>query len=295
MGQRIIYDPQTGFYIDAETGEVLEEYEVVGGTRAQRIISREDVEQKMHWSAIDLWIHDNGLYTKIGFSGKFKGRYMKLARLQRRLRVFTHNERKLVVILSYVRSVCKTLNLPPRVADDVCLEFKRVYKELKLDSSPVPYRSMDKPSWLKKLIAYTILKMARKHSITITVDEVAKALGIERGSCIAGIQKFVKLDLKPQNTVLAFQDLWSRYLGEYMDLLATAVRIMRKLIEDDPLVTGKSRKALVAGLAYILARATGKGNVTQRKLAKKLGITEVTVRNTFQHVISRHEIIVEVE
>jgi len=122
---------------------------------------------------------------------------------------------------------------------------------------------------------------------------VANALKI-RGSCISGIQKLLKIELKPQNTTLAFHDIWSRHLGEYMHLLSTAMHMVRRLIEEDPLMTGKSRKALVAGIAYMLIRATGY-DITQKDIARRLGLTEATVRNTFKRIISRHDIIVEVE
>jgi len=70
--------------------------------------------------------------------------------------------------------------------------------------------------------------------------------------------------------------------------------MVRRLIEEDPLMTGKSRKSLVAGIAYMLIRATGY-DITQKDIARRLGLTEATVRNTFKRIISRHDIIVEVE
>lgn len=220
---------------------------------------------------------DKGMSTKIGqggelnrLSGAKRTKYYRMKKWDRR-----NNSRQDSVQkgLTVMKRLSFNLNLPNSVRE----EAGRLYeKSIEKD--------LIKGKKREAAVAALIYLIARNHEVPRTQKEIAEAAGIETRKMNTTYRSLARdLDLrirpaKPENFVPRYGSM----LGFRGKTISRAINMVKKAREKG-ITSGKAPVSVAAGGLY-LAGLLEKEDVTQKKLADTVGITNNTVRNMYREL-----------
>ncbi len=236
-------------------------------------------------------IHDLGLTTTIDwknrdYSGKSLSgmsaiRAKKLRILQRKFRIRSASEKRMVQILSKVNRVINKMRLPQKVQEEACIILRKLM-ETKLLRGKV----------IDNYIAAAIYLACRFQKVPRTLDETAKYVGVPRKDVALSYRKLLQLLGKsppPAKPVDYVPRLVSK-LKLPPHIQTKAAEILNYMVKNG-LSSGKGPLGIAAASVY-LASVFLDEKRTQKEVADAANVTEVTVRNRYKEFVDNFCIVV---
>lgn len=278
----IVFDELHGEYVCVETGEVIEERIIDQGPEWRAYTPEEFVDRARAGSRLTNKVHDLGISTTID-TWSYKGR--KLQSLHRKLRVSNNKQRKLVKALSFMNDVIGRLGLPNTVNEFSGsiirrLNAKGIIKDRNADA----------------FIAAAIILSCNYLKAPVDRDEVLRICEITRHDLWKAMLKITRdsgeyITVKVPDPQI-YLDKLRVELGLRAEVSALASRILN-IAKGKGLTSGKGPVGLAAAALYI-ASVLLDDKRTQKEIAERCNITEVTVRNRYRDLVDGITIVIEV-
>ncbi|MEM0457580.1 MAG: HTH domain-containing protein [Sulfolobales archaeon] len=287
----IVYDPIRGEYINILTGEVVYDGEIADKRDWRAYTAEEHAIRARTGPGYTAKVHDGGITTFIEGSNKYSS-------LQRRLRKPSDSAtRKEIEAKKILNEIAGVIGLPEIVVEDSGMLIKKAVS-----------RGLVKRKNIESIIGAIVYRTAYVRKIDLDKDLLIKVLGITRKKLFKTLKK-----LEWENLFDEFRDRISRQarekdLGSICGGAATmnilerieasqnvkevASRILRSLSKLDPLIcSGKNPKGLVGAVVYI-ASIISNEKISQQELARRLGVSEVTIRNRYRNIVDEVDLVV---
>lgn len=290
MCNSVVMDYERGALICLETGEVIEENNIVLAPD-WRAFTSDEWQRRAHAGAISQTVHDVGLTTDVGIrdvgATVYKHReYMKMVKLKylnRKVRV-DKSERKIVEVLSKLNHMCAVLGLPDPVKETAAVILKKMFHSLQ------PRRDD-----LDVLVVISIVFASRRHGIPIRVKQILRDFGIDE-------DRYWRIlsDVHMKADVSEFKSysdprIFIPSILSNLKLSQKVYMLSSRIIENlkkNGLTEGKDPAGIAAAVVYIAATVLDEKK-TQREVAKAANITEVTIRNRYRDIIDKVVITVQ--
>ncbi len=286
---KIIFDHERGEYICIETGEVIEDHVIDWGPE-WRVFSPEDrVSRSRVGGPLTSIVHDQGLTTTIGdargrsFSEYQKRKARKLQIIQRKLRV-RPKDRKLVNILSELNAVSGRMRLPPIVRETAANILRKLLAKY----------TIRRPQITGYIAAAIYIACKINKKAYKTVDEILRFLDVDRKEFWLAYKKIRDLvyrrPLTPSKPIEFVERItYNLSLPPYISVIASrlAAEMQRRGLTD-----GKGPLGVAAASVYVAAVVLNHKK-TQREIAERSGVTEVTVRNRYKDIVDNFLIVVD--
>jgi len=236
--------------------------------------------------ASNTMLHDKGLPTEIdpsmrdAYGKKIKDwqQINRLRKWQNRARLHNSFEKNLARAYMQISKVSSVMTLP----DTVRAEAGHIYK-MAVNNKFLRGRSVD------SVIAASIYTACRMHGVPRTLDEVSQATGVGRKE-VGRVYRFVTRELDINLHPVSGGEYMERFCSMF-DISKDAATEARRLVaicEANDQFSGKNPMGVNAACIYIacnkIHKQTGSGRITQREIADKMSITEVTIRNRIQNI-----------
>ncbi|NPA86016.1 MAG: transcription initiation factor IIB [bacterium] len=279
---------ETDFEYNYETGEVIcKRCGFVVGTIMEvgpewRVFEPEDLLERRRTGPIEKLTRVGGPETVMDRSYKdVHGK--RLSSLQRAEAARTrkveiksalfHEHKHLRYAIGLIQKYIYDLHLPENVAETCAVWYKKLR-----DEGVMRGRSIE------VVAAALIYAVTRQLDIPISLDEIARVTEIPKKE-IAKIYRFIVKKLGLKIKIIDPMDYAAKLVKE-LELGDQVLRLAAKIIEEAKkldLVAGRSPAGIAAAAVYIAARELGIRK-TQKEIAEKANITEVTIRNRYREL-----------
>jgi transcription initiation factor TFIIB len=205
---------------------------------------------------------------------KTRRRMFRLRRLNLRSRLYDSSIRNLLKATSEIRRISEKLNLPYALQEIAANIYRRA-----LSKGLIRGRSIDSIAAASLYAACRMTKTPRR------LREVVMVSGRERKEITRCYRLIVRsLGLKmPIDGPIKFVSKIRCKTGASQAVENRAVVILREA-EQKGILMGKDPVGVAAATLYIAARIAAE-KISQRKIAKAAGVTEVTIRNRYKDLI----------
>ena len=225
--------------------------------------------------AISLTMYDKGLSTIIGKNTDSTG--AKLSNKTKyefnRLRVWDQRSKsrattRLGKALTSLHGMKTKLSVPDNVVENAAYIYRKAVSA-----------GMTRGRTTSSLIAASLYAACREHGIPRTLNDVADAVNVEKKILSRDLRMLIKkLDLNlNQYDTTSFISKLSNNLSLKEKIKRDAIDILERC-KDQQITAGKHPVAQAAAALYIATLLNGQ-NLSQKRLAKESGISDVTIRN----------------
>jgi transcription initiation factor TFIIB len=203
-------------------------------------------------------------------SAEFKTKFSRLGKIHRSLT--SSYERNLWIALPKFHRIEEQLGIPEPALKDAIRIYKEAVKErLTMGRS------------IKQLIAGSIYVSMKLHEIPRVVEEIQKAVNVEKKKVIK-VYRILLFNILPKLNLKVTHLSPSQYIDKFgqdldlpMKVRQDALKILQKARKNGLLIEGKDPNGVAAAGIYISANLH-KIPRTQRDIAKIAHVTEVTLR-----------------
>lgn len=271
-------DTKTAELVCRECGTVIMD-QMVDESSGPRAFTAEEREKKERTGApITYTKADKGMVTEIGrgnmsqVSPEKRSQYYRMQKWQRRLD--ESRQRRMKFALGELERLTGVLNLP----DSVREEASRLYEKA-LEEDVVKGRNID------NIVAALVYIVARNQGLPRTLSEISREAGIEDrelGKAYRHVARELDLGIVPVDP----EDMLPRFAGK-LGLSGETQALAREIImeaKDEGLLAGRSPDGVVASALYISSKLEGE-ETPQKDIARAVGVTEVTVRKGYRHIV----------
>lgn len=289
----VILDQERGELVCQNCGLVVSS-EVVSNQpewRAFNPVERDKlprVGSPLTWS-----IHDKGLSTEIGWSGRDgmgrrlgkeeRARLYRLRRWQQRSKVADSINRNLSHALRIISGICFDLSLPRNVMETSSILYRRA-----LQHNAVRGRTINCVS------AACVYMACRKCGVVRTLEDVANSVKISKKQA-ARNYRFLLKEMEVDVPLVGAE----MYIGKLVNALKlsgdtekVACLILSKASKMR-LTSGRGPGGMAAACIYIATYLTNELR-TQGLIAELAQVTEVTIRNRYKELISNLDLLIDV-
>lgn len=280
--EKIFFDSTSGEYICGNCGAVVEE-EIIDIGQEWRAFGAEQMEKRARTgSPLSLIKHDKGLSTQIGkgltelykIPTEKRMQYYRLTQWHKRL--LRSKDRNLMFAMGELQRIASYLNLPKSLQERVANYYERL-----IEKTLIRGRSTE------AILAALIYFVTKEAGVPRTFDEIAEAAGVEKRE-IGRAYRYVARELglrilpaSPQDYIIRFCSI----LGLSNNVRDRALEILKKA-EEVGAVSGKGPTGVAAAIIYIASVLEGERR-TQREIAEKCKLTEVTIRNRYKEIVEK--------
>lgn len=282
----------TGFSEDSAKGElycnscgsIIDEDRIDFSEEWRAFDAAEKDKKSRSGSSITFTKSDKGLKTKIGSSGELnnvKGskrqQYYRMKKWDNR--TSNSKERLLQRGLSEMKKLVSQLGLPESVSEEAARLLEKSREE-----------GIVKGRNLEVLVAALTFLVARNQGTPRTLDEFAEAISTKKrklGKTYRYAARELDIPIQPAKP----EDFVPRF-GEQLGFNGQEQAHAKRIIDEargEGLLAGKSPKSVVAGVFYIVSSVENK-ELTQKEIAEKVGVTEVTVRKNYSDIADKLDI-----
>jgi len=185
-------------------------------------------------------------------------------------------KRNLLIATTELKRIGSNLNLPKHVKEEAIQLYKEAFKKKLLRGRSI-----------NAMVAAALYFSCRKKKIPITLQEILDQTSESGKDVRRSYRALIKeLKLKAPNTDPS--TLIPRYVTKLhlpIEVERLAMKVVKKFCNNYP-ISGKDPKGLVAGAIYLVCKIKNI-NITQKKLANAVGVTEVTLRSRYKEMNSR--------
>ncbi|MHA1727181.1 MAG: transcription initiation factor IIB [Promethearchaeota archaeon] len=265
----VIYDSCRGENICNGCGLVLDHHILDTERTGKRAFTTEEKAKRERTGApISILLPDMGLSTVIDSKAKMSQGMKRAIKWNSRL---SWNKRNLLIATTEIKRIGSNLNLPLRVKELAAKIYRKAFKNQLLRGRSI-----------KAMVAASIYYSCRKQKIPRTLQEI-----VDQTNCIArDIRRSYRILIREFNLKVPSLDpvilipKYSAELGFSLNVEKTAVKILN-IIKKRTSISGKDPKGLVAAAIYLSCQKHNEGK-SQSKIARTIGITEVTLRSRYK-------------
>lgn len=281
--KKLIRDYEKGEIICGSCGLIINESMKDFGPE-WRAFDAEQKEKRARGGAPVKFMRPNkGLVTEIDqynrdirgvkISPKKQAQLYRIRKWHKRVSIATSMERNLSIALAELDRIASTLGLPENIKESAALLYRKAVKE-----------ELIRGRLIESVVAAVIYAICRMHGIPRTLDEIAKASGIEKKE-IGRAYRFIKVEL---NVNVPLTDP-SQYVPKFAVALKLgaavqeeAIKLIKKAVKKG-LISGRGPTGVAAAALYIASAMHGEKR-TQKEVADVAGVTEVTIRNRYREL-----------
>jgi len=277
----------------ARCGLVISERLIDLGPEWRAFDSEQQGKRARAGAPLTLTIHDKGLSTVINWPGNDKSlkslspakrmQIYKLKKWQQRSRVSNTFERNLTHALSELDRIASQLGLPRNVRESAAVLYRRM-----VEAKMIKGRSIG------SMVAGAIYAACRQNRIPRTLDEVAQVSNIKKreiGKNYRLLLRMLLAKITPMASINFIPRLVNK-LNLSQDVQRLAITILEKA-RSGGLTSGRGPMGIAAAAIYI-ACILQHVKCTQRDIAASANVTEVTIRNRYQELMRKLELIVTI-
>ena len=269
----IISDSHRGETICSNCGLVIDDHIPDTERNERRAFTQEEKEKRERTgSPISVLLPDMGLSTIIDPKAKMSQTMKRVIKWNSRM---SWNKRNLLIATTEIKRIGSNLNLPLRVKELSAKIYRKAFN-LKL----LRGRS------IKAMVAAALYYSCRKEKIPRTLQELVDqttctARDIRR--CYRIIIRELELKVPAMDPVMLIPK-YSDELGLSLQVEKAAAELLNKF-RQRMTTSGKDPKGLVAAAIYLASQRLHEAK-SQSRIAKTIGVTEVTLRSRYKEFLS---------
>lgn len=281
--KRLIRDYERGEIICADCGLIIAENIQDQGPE-WRAFDAEQKEKKARGGAPVKFMRPNkGLVTEIDqynrdirggkISAKKQAQLYRMRKWHKRASVSSSMERNLIIALTELDRVASALGLPENIKESAALLYRKAVKD-----------ELIRGRLIESVVAAVIYAICRMRGIPRTLDEIARASGIEKKE-IGRAYRFLKAELDidvPLTDPSQYVPKFATALKLSGEVQSDAVKLIKKALKKG-LISGRGPTGVAAAALYIASAMHGVKK-TQKEVADVAGVTEVTIRNRYREL-----------
>ncbi|MEZ0290744.1 MAG: transcription initiation factor IIB family protein [Sulfolobales archaeon] len=287
----IIYDPVRGEYINLLTGEVVYDSETISGKDWRAYSAEEHLTRARTGSGLTFKVHDGGITTFIEGDNKYSN-------LQRRLRrTGDTSVRREIEAKKILNEIAGILNLPEVLVEDAGILIKKAVN-----------KNLIKRKNIEAVVGAIIYRVAFIRKIDLDKDQLLKILGVSKKKLFKTLKR-----LEWENLFDEFRERVSKHardrrggsmcggsgmfvLLERLEVSENVKRLASNIIEslsrvNPSICSGKNPRGLLGAVVYI-ASIISSEKISQQEIARRLGVSEVTIRNRYKNILDEVDIVV---
>jgi len=214
---------------------------------------------------------DMGLSTIIDPNAKMSQRMKRVIKWNSRM---TWNKRNLLIATTEIKRIGSNLNLPLRVKELAAKIYRKAFNMKLLRGRSI-----------KAMVAAALYYACRKENIPRTLQEFVDQTTCEPRDirrCYRILLRELCLKVPAMDPVMLIPK-YSAELGLSLNVEKTAAEILNKFGRKIT-ISGKDPKGLVAAAIYLACQKHKEGK-SQSKIARTIGITEVTLRSRYKEFL----------
>ena len=283
----IIRDNIKGEVICAGCGLVLSDHRIDTGPEWRAFTSAERDSRARTGAPASYAIHDKGLSTMIdwrdrdgkggSFSASQRAQIFRLRKWQIRTRVHSSLDRNLAQAMTEIDRLSSQLSLSPSLKEHAARRYRKLSAG-RLGRS----RSIDATA------AAAVYAACRHRGSPRSLEEIAEHSREDKKK-IAAHYRMLVTKLKIRMPISSPGMYVPRFISELnlpRGVQRTTMDILTRAKEVRGLVTGRDPRGLAAAAIYVAA-IMNDCRVTQRKISKVSGVTEVTIRNRYKELVAK--------
>ncbi len=269
----IISDSHRGETICSNCGLVIDDHIPDIERSDRRAFTREEkAKRERTGSPISILLPDMGLSTIIDPKAKMSQTMKRVIKWNSRM---SWNKRNLLIATTEIKRIGSNLNLPLRVKELSAKIYRKAFS-LKL----LRGRS------IKAMVAAALYYSCRKEKIPRTLQELVDqttctARDIRR--CYRILIRELELKVPAMDPVMLIPK-YSDELGLSLQVEKAAAELLNKFSKRMT-TSGKDPKGLVAAAIYLASQSLHEAK-SQSRIAKTIGVTEVTLRSRYKEFLS---------
>ena len=289
----LVRDYERGELVCEECGLVLDDQFIDQGPEWRAFDAEQGEKRARTGAPMTYTIHDKGLSTEIGWKNKDsygksiptrnRAQLYRLRKWQRRIRVSNATERNLAFALSELDRMASGMGLPRNVRETAALIYRKA-----VNKNLIRGRSIE------GVVAASLYGACRQCSVPRTLDEIASTSRVGRKE-IGRTYRFMTRELRLKLMPTSPEDYISRFCSELKlsGEVQTKTMEILKQANDKELTSGRGPTGVAAAAIYIASILSNERR-TQREVADKAGVTEVTIRNRYKELTEKLNIKVEI-
>lgn len=235
----------------------------------------------------NILVHDKGLSTMIDWKnkdsqgkclqGEAAAKMGRLRKWQRRLRIRNPKDRNLSFALGELDRMTSALGITRPVQQTAAVMYRKA-----VGDDIIRGRSIE------GMITACLYAACKQSKVSRTLDEIAGVSRVSRlhiGRSYRVLISSLKLGILPPSAMEFVSRFCSPFEFPDNNIRSSAENIIRQA-EGSGVTSGKGPEGIAAAAIYIAAMASPfRYRVTQKKLAKIAGVTEVTIRNRYKELV----------
>jgi transcription initiation factor TFIIB len=266
-GGNIISVQETGDIVCNQCGLVMHEKSVDFSHNDRRAYSKEEKYKRERTGApISNLVPDIGLTTTIDRKKITNPDLKRASKWDTRI---PWQKRNILIATTELKRISTNLNLPNHVKEEAMHLYKEAFK-----------RKLLRGRSINSMIAACIYYAIRKNRVSRTLHEILEETA-EKNKDVRRCYK--ELNLKAPNTKPS--DLIPKFIAE-LDLSSEVENLATKMVKtfiSHFSSSGKDPKGIVGGVIYLACKIKNI-SYTQKQIADKIGVTEVTLRSRYKEL-----------
>lgn len=281
--KRLIRDYERGELLCAQCGLIIAENIQDLGPDWRAFDAEQKVKRARGGAPIKYMRPNKGLVTEIDqynrdirggkISPRKQAQLYRMRKWHKRVSIASSMERNLVIALAELDRVASSLGLPDSVKESAALLYRKAVRAELIRGRLIEF-----------VVAAVIYAICRMQGIPRTLDEIAKASGIEKKE-IGRAYRFLKTELDvdvPLTDPSQYVQKFATALRLGGEVQEEAVKLIKKALRKG-LISGRGPTGVAAAALYIASAMFGEKR-TQKEVADVAGVTEVTIRNRYREL-----------
>jgi len=265
---------EKGEAVCSQCGLVINEKEIDVKNSGRRAYTQNEKNKIDNYGwPISPLVADLEICTKIN---KNETNDFNLKRVIKRDSLYSWKTRNFLIAFAELKRLCFNLNIPSHIKNETISLYKKSFKA-----------NLLKGRSISGMIAACLYFVSKKLNTPVIFKEIiyestADAEIIKK--CYKALIKKFKLPHHNVNPLL-FVPRYSSALDLDIETQQLVVKILTHLLKNNEF-DGKNPMGLCGGAIYFAAKLKGK-KITQKQVAKKVGITDLTLRSRYKEIIEK--------
>ena len=271
---QIITIQDTGEVVCSQCGLVLKERIIDFSHSGKRAFTAQEKKiRERTGSPISILLPDMGLTTVIDKKNIVNPDLKRAAKWNSRI---SWEKRNLLIATTELKRICSNLNLPDYIKLEAISLYKKAFK-----------RKLLRGRSINGMVAACIYYACREKRIPRTLQEILDETSISAKDVRRFYRTLIKeFNLKtPSTDPIALIPRFITELGLDSEIEGLTIKILNAY-KSNISMSGKDPKGIVAGVLYLACKIR-KINLTQKRIANTVGITEVTLRSRYKELIKK--------
>ncbi len=240
----------------------------------KRAFTKQEKEKRERTgSPISVLLPDMGLATIIDKSNITNPDLKRAAKWNSRM---TWDKRNILIATTELKRIGSNLNLPDHVKKAAIKLYKKAFK-----------RKLLRGRSINGMVAACLYYACREKKIPRTLQEILDQTSVSAKNVRRCYRTIIReLNLKaPSTDPVALIPRFIAELGLNAEAEKKTINILRMFITQYS-ISGKDPKGLCAGALYLISKAQNH-RVSQKEIARLVGVTEVTLRSRYKEIIKK--------